>query len=89
MKRYIFDEVATREEATKDDSYPMHDFRYGIWLHDNGCMNGSITSASKRIRSGTFQWLKLTVLEGEPEAVAEATRLIGQRGLTNLVEDFR
>lgn len=74
MKRYILDEVATYEEATNvgDGS----EFVY--FLHENG----EIIATARRNRPGGV-YGKLTVLEGSPEAIAEAMMVIGNNALAD------
>lgn len=64
MKRYILDEVATREEATIDCEYVSGNYRYCVGI------DGGISS-HKSPTNGNRPWLKLTVLEGSPESIAE------------------
>lgn len=58
MKRYIFDEVATREEATISREHLVSQYRYCYWpLYD------AVMVCSERVGSSSVTWLKLTVLE--------------------------
>lgn len=79
VKRYIFDEVATFEEATRDPYYKNVDFRY--------CMDYFGTLTTRQLAdAGKSQWLKLIVLEGSPEAIAEAMIMIGNNHANNRQE---
>lgn len=71
MKRYILDEVATYEEATKVDGSGL-----AYFIHDDG----EIMQTGHRARKyGSYA--KLTVLEGSPGQIAEQMIDIGQKVL--------
>jgi tellurite resistance-related uncharacterized protein len=61
MKRYILDEVATYEEATKACGTTM-----AYFIHEDG----EIMQTAHRTRK-FGKYAKLTVLEGSPKQIAE------------------
>lgn len=70
MKRYIFDEVETFAEATPVSADSK--FKYGFWEEGQ-----EIAACTSRPHNGGVRYLKLTVLEGTEEAIAEAMLVMG------------